>query len=295
MRSPELRLRRENAAKYHPRSGAAPSRATPQSFRIAASVVTRRIEGISVMRLKRLLASGVAVAVLSCAAGSAQAALMVATFRGVITQSVSDMTFGSANLVGMTYTATYTFDPSLGATSIYNPCCSGYFDYIRAGYDAASPILSALIEINGRQDFQDYKNDATTYGNTERVSSPGAPFGSLYMSAVGGQYVPSPVGGTAYDYHSATATFTSPTLIPFDMTQAWSPQASGAYGTASFLRQVQNAGRGYDQAYDIRATITSVRVFDAAVVPEPATWALLILGFGAAGTALRRRRAEAVA
>jgi hypothetical protein len=246
------------------------------------------------MRLKRFLAAGAAVAVLS-AAGSAQAALMVATFQGVITQSVSDMTFGSANLVGMTYTATFTFDPSLGTTSIYNPCCSGYFDYIRAGYDGASPILSALIEINGEQDFQDYKNDDTTYGNTERVSSPGAPFGSLYMSGVGGQYVPSPVGGSAYDYHSATASFSSPTLVPFDMSEAWNPTSVGAYGTATFIRQVQNAGRGYDQAYDIKATITSGRVFEAGLVPEPGTWALMIVGFGAAGTALRRRRAETLA
>lgn len=247
------------------------------------------------MRLKRFLAAGAAIAVLSCAAGSAQAALMVATFRGVVTQSASDMTFGSANLVGMTYTATFTFDPSLGTTSIYNPCCSGYFDYIRAGYDGASPILSALIEINGQQDLQDYKTDATTYGNTERVSSPGAPMGSLYMSGVGGKNVPSPVGGSAYDYHSAAASFTSPTLIPFDMSEAWNPVAAGAYGTASFLRQVQNAGRGYDQAYDIKGTITSARIFEAGAVPEPATWALTIVGFGAAGTALRRRRAPALA
>lgn len=242
------------------------------------------------MKLKHFLATGAAVAAI-CATTSAQAALMVVAFQGVVTQSTSDMTFGAANLVGMTYTATFTFDPSLGATSIYNPCCSGYFDYIRAGYDGASPILSALIEINGQQDLQDYQADTSAYGNTERVSSPGAPMGSLYVSGVGGKTVPSPVGGSAYDYHSATATFTSPTLIPFDMSQAWNPATAGAYGTASFLRQVQNAGRGYDQAYDIRGTITSARVFEAGAAPEPSAWALMILGFAAAGAMVRRRRA----
>jgi PEP-CTERM motif len=36
-------------------------------------------------------------------------------------------------------------------------------------------------------------------------------------------------------------------------------------------------------------------VFDAAVVPEPATWAMLIAGFGLVGFAARRRRHTAVA
>jgi hypothetical protein len=249
------------------------------------------------MSLKRFLAAGAAVATLATAAAPADAAVMYFTFSGVITRSASDLTFGSVNLVGMTYTATFAFDPSPGAPSIYQPCCTGYFDYIRAGYNEASPILSALIQINGEDDLQNYADDQTAYGNTERVSSPGAPFGSLYMSGVGGKYVPSPVGGQAYDYHSAAASFTSPTLIPFDMAQSWSPTSAGAYGTATFLRQVQNAGRGYDQAYDISGTITSARVYEGGAVggavPEPATWAMIILGFGAAGAMIRRRRALA--
>jgi len=36
-----------------------------------------------------------------------------------------------------------------------------------------------------------------------------------------------------------------------------------------------------------------VTIGDAVAVPEPATWALMILGFGAAGAALRRRKARA--
>ena len=32
-----------------------------------------------------------------------------------------------------------------------------------------------------------------------------------------------------------------------------------------------------------------------AAIPEPATWAMMILGFGAAGAVLRRRRAVAIA
>lgn len=41
--------------------------------------------------------------------------------------------------------------------------------------------------------------------------------------------------------------------------------------------------------------VGSSRALGAAVVPEPATWALMILGFGAAGAALRRRRPDRAA
>ncbi|MBU1374332.1 MAG: PEPxxWA-CTERM sorting domain-containing protein [Alphaproteobacteria bacterium] len=191
----------------------------------------------------------------------------------------------------MNYTATYTFDPTVGTTSIYSPG-GGVFDYIRSGYGAASPILSLSLTINGRTDVMDFQDDIYPYGSIERVNYPASPSGGLYMGAQGAQYVPSPVGGEATDYHTASSNFSSPTLIAFDMAEPWSP-ASGT-GLSGFLRQVQNAGRGYDQAYDIKGSVTSVRVFNDAdvgtVVPEPGTWALMILGFGAAGSALRRRR-----
>lgn len=51
----------------------------------------------------------------------------------------------------------------------------------------------------------------------------------------------------------------------------------------------------YTVTYDLTndgATLDEVRFgFTSAVVPEPATWALMISGFGVAGAALRRRRA----
>ena len=47
-------------------------------------------------------------------------------------------------------------------------------------------------------------------------------------------------------------------------------------------------GLGRGAAYDnVRVTATSLAV---SAVPEPATWAMMLFGFGAAGTALRRQR-----
>ncbi|WP_337187608.1 PEPxxWA-CTERM sorting domain-containing protein [Phenylobacterium sp.] len=238
-------------------------------------------------------AGGAAALVLTIgmAAPAPAAAALFATFSGKVTYAVTDLTFGSYDLIGLDYTATYEFDPSVGTTSIYSPG-GGVFDYIRAGADAASPIRSLTITINGHQDVMDFQADQVFNGRIERVSYPASPSGQLHMSGVGGSYVPSPVGGQAYDYHTASSGFASPTLIAFDMAEPWSPV--GGSGLSSFLRQVQNAGRGYDQAYDIKGSVTSVRVFESAAptgaVPEPGTWALMIGGFGLAGSMIRRHR-----
>lgn len=50
------------------------------------------------------------------------------------------------------------------------------------------------------------------------------------------------------------------------------------------LRINNGSGGGYNWEYGLRSIS-----FDAAGVPEPATWALMIMGFGLAGGAMRRR------
>jgi len=76
------------------------------------------------------------------------------------------------------------------------------------------------------------------------------------------------------------------------------PAISGAIPPRSFslsLNEVNpnfNAGQG-DVLDSFTADVTGS--FSAAGVPEPATWALMILGFGSAGAMLRSRRRAAVA
>ncbi|MBI1199983.1 MAG: PEP-CTERM sorting domain-containing protein [Phenylobacterium sp.] len=71
---------------------------------------------------------------------------------------------------------------------------------------------------------------------------------------------------------------------------------SGAATTATlYLRNAQTAFGGNDFALDdIYLGTTSVVNPGAGGVPEPASWALMILGFAGAGTALRRRAADRV-
>ncbi|MBS0363312.1 MAG: PEPxxWA-CTERM sorting domain-containing protein [Proteobacteria bacterium] len=42
------------------------------------------------------------------------------------------------------------------------------------------------------------------------------------------------------------------------------------------------------------ADSVTITTFESGGVPEPAAWALMILGFGASGAALRRRRSAAI-
>jgi hypothetical protein len=48
--------------------------------------------------------------------------------------------------------------------------------------------------------------------------------------------------------------------------------------------------KGVTSASDVAATYTGTATFSAAAVPEPASWALMIGGFGLIGAAMRRRR-----
>jgi hypothetical protein len=77
-------------------------------------------------------------------------------------------------------------------------------------------------------------------------------------------------------------------------------QAEGSYGSfwlnANFSKLALTVGPG---SYSFSITGAGeggvpaglgVRLDTAAAVPEPATWAMMIIGFGAVGSAMRRRR-----
>jgi hypothetical protein len=73
---------------------------------------------------------------------------------------------------------------------------------------------------------------------------------------------------------------------------------SGLLAPGDYQFFVQNFDQQSSQLNDPGTTSTSLNAdfgFSIASVPEPATWATMLAGFGALGTALRRRRAVAPA
>jgi hypothetical protein len=99
-------------------------------------------------------------------------------------------------------------------------------------------------------------------------------------------------GPFSYDYddfYTGAEDFTfSASYLGNTVTAAFSPSNNQSGGFVGFL------GNNVD-GWESDANVESTLVATAGGVPEPASWALMIGGFGMAGAALRRRRVVAVA
>lgn len=110
------------------------------------------------------------------------------------------------------------------------------------------------------------------------------------------------VNGTVYTYDDQLVAMEKPIDFTYALFSAVYGGANGSVASSYFGSTVRLTSialtdtRG--KSVDFTVTSASGTLYDAkgahaplSAVPEPANWALLILGFGAAGTALRRRKA----
>ena len=116
-----------------------------------------------------------------------------------------------------------------------------------------------------------------TIGVTEGIAVEASQDGVAYFN----------VGTTAGNF-AQSCSFALPCASSFDL-------SSAGLSSARFFRltAVQGAGcvQNYPECYDFD-TLEAIN-FASGAVPEPSTWALLILGFGAVGGAMRRRTRSA--
>ena len=91
-------------------------------------------------------------------------------------------------------------------------------------------------------------------------------------------------------YHYSSADLGTDLLDNMGVASAGSTGFTGPLGPGTYSFWVQEASPGAPVGYRFNF-IVSEFVGD---VPEPATWAMMLLGFGAAGVALRRSRRRAV-
>jgi hypothetical protein len=228
-----------------------------------------------------------AVTVLAAAmAAPASADRFVATFTGTVTNgSDSHNVFGQdgADLAGQDFTAVFTLDDGAADTYIQNG--SVYYGVYNSG--PASPI-HATLTIGGVTynygpatdtysnylawtrypggTFDQFMGNVTTYSDNGTVSTSSGI--QLYGNTSLDDYLGSPL-----DYH-----------VPF--TKEFS---SDSGGTVSFSQSYDgNADYIYDEEIGLRVTRITYAAAPAAV-PEPASWAMMLVGFGLAGSAMRRR------
>ncbi|HEY0437051.1 MAG TPA: PEPxxWA-CTERM sorting domain-containing protein [Phenylobacterium sp.] len=231
--------------------------------------------------MQRISTFAVAAAALSMlAAGSAtQAAVQVATYTGIIMSGTDDRSlFGGGDLTGDHFTAVLTYDTSIGLRG-QDHNHPAYDDLKNATFPVAFPLISTEFTVNGHTfDFfsdtfaQVRTGDAGTIGFALHGDQAGPiEFRAAILLIARAAHLPTDLdkgfdgdtgGETFGNFNIRNEDFTPPDHGPYDITQG-------------VLRTLH---------YHVTGPI------DPIGTPEPATWALMLTGFGLAGAGLRRRR-----
>jgi hypothetical protein len=203
----------------------------------------------------------------------AAADVVTETFVGTVRDAISNgSVFGSVD-ANTSYTATYTFDISIGLLG--SPQLGGTGGFTVSGgsnLSAPTPSLSATMTINGVT--VSFIGDAYAGLLVDNSSNNGYPFGAgSHVEASNGNFsenIIQTASGIGLPNPTSLAT-------PFSYTAQNGDNASGGF-------------LGY--GYDLSLTPTNVTLTDA--VPEPSTWAMMILGFLGLGFMACRRKSSAV-
>lgn len=193
------------------------------------------------------------------------------TYTGTVSGSDTAGVFGSAGMLSGTYTLVYDLVYPTPGSSDYQ---SGNVRSIYGGtFDSESDPLSAILTIGG----QSYSFSGPYYGEADfwGASSEPGNFNGVADYAYGND------NGTAianYIQSSLNSILTTTNLYPFSYSAQSGDTAAGSFTISE---------NGYIAA---TGNLTPQNVTMAAVdaVPEPATWAMMLFGFGAIGLSMRK-------
>lgn len=228
------------------------------------------------MRAIQRIAQGVAFAAVLTTCSQASATVLVATFTGTFASGF-DLTglFGTsnANLAGKAYVARYVFDASKGVRNENLPTVDEIYGGSRYGY--SSPV-SASISVDGHT-----QSVAGTYYGDAQINP--SYFNDLFYGAE--DYSSNIILSSLRRlnngvFSTPAASLLSPLSTIPDFNDGELTFTTYNFDTSSYLIHTYADMHGVGTL-----TITEE-------VPEPASWILMITGFGAMGAMLRRRRAS---
>jgi hypothetical protein len=218
-----------------------------------------------------------------------------------LTMTAAAFVLAAAAAPAAAETTTLTFSGNICGTT-GNQACGNYSPIGQSyGDSAGADVQYRSIDTSTGATFEPFLKFWTQYGDLPGIVWGGggqSGYASEIVIAAAAGYEVSLIGFDFATYLSRSATVpfsitslggtsifsgTEPTLTPAHNSLA----INSAYFTDGI--RLQWGPDGYDVgldniAFDVRATAV------AAAVPEPASWAMMISGFGLVGGALRRRR-----
>lgn len=228
--------------------------------------------------------AGVIGAGLLLAAQPAAAKVVTLTFFGSVESGADDRAvFGGGNLAGQDFTARFVFDTAAAGRET-----TGAHDRIDGGIEVSLPsFLDASLEINGLSwDFPGGYIETVVL--TDDLISVTSADGNVVAPP---EFLPFVDAGAN---QIALSLFSQINVFNLDLNGAWDATDSvGHFQISAFDGGVGDYVRSYGVLTARRATLDDGTGLGS-VVPEPGAWALMILGFGAVGATLRRRRDAAV-
>jgi hypothetical protein len=190
------------------------------------------------------------------------------------------------------------FDGTGNAYATQNDTNSfGNFASVYDDFKLGSSAKITSVDFTGEYFNPSQPGDITKFTLNIFADNAGQPGGLVYTTSVGAN-----AGETFLGDYGGNPTFTYSMATSFNAVaghQYWvsvvpdlgfPPQWGWASGTGG-------DGQAYQDFFGSRGQIANDLAFTlhGNAVPEPGTWALMILGFGMAGVALRRRATAAVA